>query len=116
MRCTKNWLETAFEIVIAPEAHKDFKGLDRAIQATVAKAMETLLRRQPTAVNKSRIKRLQGLQRPEYRLRIDDTRVFYDVNDEENRVEVLRILPKPGAITYLEQEGLPNEDTTTNES
>jgi len=103
----------AFEIIIAPEAHEDFKRFDRAVRATVKKAIETHLRNEPTKTSKSRIKRLQGLRRPEFRLRVDDTRVFYDVNDEEERVEVLRILPKARALAYLAEEGLPDENTTT---
>src|SRR4030095_605923 len=50
-----------------------------------------------TKTSKSRIKRLRGLRRPQYRLRVDNTRVFYDVIDEA--VAVLAIVPKDGAGT-----------------
>ena len=40
-----------------------------------------------TKRSKSRIKRLRGLRHPQYRLRIDEIRVFYDV--EGDRVEIL---------------------------
>jgi len=38
---------------------------------------------EPTKASKTRIKRLRGLSRPQYRLRVgDDVRVFYDVIEE----------------------------------
>lgn len=54
--------------------------------------MEKHLRHQPTAVNRSRIKRLRSLAKPQYRLRVDDLRVLYDV--DRRTVSVLAILPK----------------------
>jgi len=36
-----------------------------------------------------------GLSRPQYRLRVDEARVYYDVS--ENRVEVLAIIMKSDA-------------------
>lgn len=70
-------------------------------------AMEQYLRDDPTKTSKSRIKRLRGLRRPQNRLRVDNTRVFYDVIDEA--VEVLAIVPKSGAATWLERYGEPAE-------
>ncbi|HEY3169898.1 MAG TPA: type II toxin-antitoxin system RelE/ParE family toxin [Thermoanaerobaculia bacterium] len=49
--------------------------------------------------SRSRIKRLRGRRRPQYRLRIGDLRVFYDVAEE--RVEVLAIVSKEGAVEWL---------------
>ncbi len=53
--------------------------------------------------SKSRIKRLRGLSRPQYRLRTEDIRVFYDVN--EGTVEVLAIISKDKAEEWLERCG-----------
>jgi mRNA interferase RelE/StbE len=39
------------------------------------------LRHGPTKLSKSRIKRLRGLEQPQYRLRVGETRVFYDVTE-----------------------------------
>ena len=50
---------------------------------------------EPTKVSKSRIKRLRGLSQPQYRLRVGDIRVFYDVT--ETTVHVLAIIPKAQA-------------------
>ena len=54
----------------------------------------------------SRIKRLRGLSRPQYRLRIGEVRVFYDVT--ETAVEVLAIIAKAEAQAWLEREGTPD--------
>ena len=65
--------------------------------------LEQHLRHEPTKVSRSRIKRLRGLRRPQFRLRVDEIRVFYDVR--EKNVEVLAIVPKSKATQWLEQEG-----------
>ena len=56
-------------------------------------------------LSKSRIKRLRGLDRPQYRLRVDEVRVFYDVT--ETTVEVLAIVPKAQAAAWLSEEATP---------
>ncbi len=92
-----------FEIVLAPEAVKDFRALKANARSTVRDALETHLRYEPTKTSRSRIKRLRGLARPQYRLRVGEIRVFYDVSEET--VEVLAIIPKSEAATWLEQFG-----------
>jgi mRNA-degrading endonuclease RelE of RelBE toxin-antitoxin system len=66
-------------------------------------ALEQHLRHEPERVTRSRIKRLRGLRRPQYRLRVGEIRVFYDV--VEGTVEVLAIVSKEQAGSWLEQEG-----------
>ena len=94
-----------FEIVLAPEAVKDFRASKAYVRSTVRDALETHLRHEPMKTSRSRIKRLRGLTRPQYRLRIGEVRVFYDVSAET--VEVLAIIPKSEATTWLEQFGSP---------
>jgi hypothetical protein len=48
-----------------------------------------------------RIKRLRGLTRPQYRLRIDEMRAFYDAT--EPAVEILTIVTKAEAQACLDQ-------------
>ncbi|HWF59855.1 MAG TPA: hypothetical protein VN666_06045 [Nitrospira sp.] len=43
------------------------------------------------------------MKRPEYRLRVDDVRVHYDV--KEDAVEVLAIVKKSKAQVWLEEKG-----------
>ena len=90
-----------YAIVLAPEAAEDFRALKANLRATVREALETHLRHAPTKVSKSRIKRLRGLSRPQYRRRVDEIRVFYDVT--ETTVEILAIVPKSEATSWLAQ-------------
>ena len=86
-------------IILAPEAVEDLKRLDAHHRAIVRSAMEKHLRHEPAKVSKSRIKRLRGVRRPGYRLRVGDIRVFYDVLDRA--VEVVAIIPKARAEDWL---------------
>jgi mRNA-degrading endonuclease RelE of RelBE toxin-antitoxin system len=90
-----------YAIVLAPEAAEDFRALKANLRSTVREALETHLRHAPMKVSKSRIKRLRKLSHPQYRLRVDEIRVFYDVT--ETTVEILAIVPKSEAKSWLEQ-------------
>ena len=94
-----------FEIVLAPEAVDDMKGLGANLRAEVQAAIATHLRHEPKKVSRSRIKRLRGISRPQFRLRVGEVRVFYDVSDEV--VEVLAIVAKSEAETWLARFGSP---------
>jgi mRNA-degrading endonuclease RelE of RelBE toxin-antitoxin system len=94
-----------FEIVLAPQAIEGLKALRADFQSSVRDAIELHLRHEPTKVSKSRIKRLRGLDRPQYRLRVNEVRVFYDVT--ETAVEVLAIIPKEQAEAWLAEEATP---------
>jgi len=94
-----------FEILLAPEAVADLRNLKARLRAAVREALETHLRHEPMKTSRSRIKRLRGLSRPQYRLRVDEVRVFYDVSG--STVEVLAIVAKPEAESWLAQFGKP---------
>jgi len=94
-----------FEIVLAPEAVEDLRSFKANVRSTVRDALETHLRHEPRKASRSRIKRLRGLARPQYRLRVGEVRVFYDVSAET--VEVLAIVGKTEAAKWLEQFGSP---------
>ena len=85
-----------YEIVFAPEAIEDWRSLTANWRATVRDAIERHLRHTPTKASKSRIKRLRGVSRPHYRLRVDDIRVFYDVSEE-----TVEISSSPGTANRL---------------
>lgn len=97
-----------YDIILSPEAVDDLRNLSANARAMVRDALELHLRYEPTKTSKSRIKRLRGLSRPQYRLRVDDVRVFYDV--EEDVVEVLAIVPKAEAETWLDRAGETDEE------
>ncbi len=95
----------SFGIVLAPEAVEDLRGLKANVRAVVRDALEAHLRHEPTKVSRSRIKRLRGLMRPQYRLRVGEVRVFYDVSDMA--VEILAIVSKSEAEEWLRKFGDP---------
>lgn len=92
-----------FAVILAPEAVDDLKKLKASVRTAVRTALETHLRHEPRKTSRSRIKRLRGLARPEYRLRVGDVRVFYDVTG--STVEVLAIVSKSEAESWLAQFG-----------
>jgi mRNA-degrading endonuclease RelE of RelBE toxin-antitoxin system len=94
------------EIVLAPQAARDLRRLKAKRRAEVRDAIERHLRHEPTKVSKSRIKRLRELSQPQYRLRIEDLRVFYDV--AEATVEILAIVPKSEVEAWLIRAGKPD--------
>ena len=66
------------------------------------------MRHEPAKVSKSRIKRLRESKHPQFRLRVDDLRVFYDIEGDE--VQVLAVVEKSGAADWLREVGGGDED------
>jgi mRNA-degrading endonuclease RelE of RelBE toxin-antitoxin system len=91
------------EIILAPEAVEDLRRLKANVRTVVKDAIREHLRHEPRKVSRSRIKRLRGLDQPQFRLRVDDIRVFYDVI--EGQVEVLAIVAKADAVAWLARVG-----------
>jgi mRNA-degrading endonuclease RelE of RelBE toxin-antitoxin system len=96
-----------FQIVLAPQASRTMRNLPARLRSEVREALETHLRHEPRKVSKSRIKRLRGMRQPQFRLRVGDIRVFYDVRNEA--VEVLAIITKAQAQEWLAGQGTPGE-------
>ena len=94
-----------FEVILAPEAVADLHRLKPNARTTVKEALNTHLRYEPTRTSRSRIKRLRGIARPQYRLRVSEVRVFYDVSG--STVEGLAIVAKSEAQSWLAQFGSP---------
>jgi mRNA interferase RelE/StbE len=92
-----------FRVILAPEAVEDLRALRANLRAEVRDALEAHLRFQPAKARRSRIKRLRGLSRPQYRLRVGDLRVYYDIDGSE--VHVLAIEPKEQAAEWLRKVG-----------
>jgi mRNA-degrading endonuclease RelE of RelBE toxin-antitoxin system len=95
----------AFEVVLAPGAVAALKNLPVPVRIGVVKALGLHLTHEPTKTSKSRIKRLRGLSQPQYRLRVGDIRVFYDVT--ETQVQVLAIVTKAEAQAWLDEQSTP---------
>lgn len=100
-----------YEILLAPSAVTELRRLRAHDRAKVVDAFERHLRRAPAKLSRTRIKRLRGLSRPQFRLRVDDIRVFYDV--EGSQVEILAIISKAQAEQWLKQKGGRREEGST---
>src|SRR5262245_12621274 len=102
-----------FEIVLAPTAIQAYRALPARLRAELRDALETHLRYEPRKVSRSRIKRLRGLSQPQFRLRVGELRVFYDVTNEA--VEVLAIVTKDQAEGWLARQGTSAPDRRSGE-
>lgn len=78
---------TKYRILITSKAKKDFQKLDPEIQIRITKAILKL----ETNRTPQQFKPLIGKDIAEYRLRIGDYRVLYDIDDKEKVVLILRI-------------------------
>src|SRR3990172_12378374 len=88
-----------YEILLAPEALADLLAFKANLRAELRDAIERHHRHEPTAISRARIKRLEGEGSPEFRLRVGDNRVFYDVVD--GQVWIVAIVTKDGAEDWL---------------
>lgn len=93
----------AYKIVFTENAVNDFNTLDARWRATVRDAIRVRLTYEPTKQSKSRIKRLRDLRHPQFRLRIGEIRVFYDVADTD--VVIVAIMSKEKTIQWLGKHG-----------
>lgn len=91
------------EIVLAPEAIADLHRLKAYLRAHVRDMLQKHLRHDPGKTGSGRIKRLRGLSHPQFRLRVGELRVFYDIR--QGTVEVLAIVAKSDAAEWLERSG-----------
>jgi mRNA-degrading endonuclease RelE of RelBE toxin-antitoxin system len=94
-----------YEIIPSSEAAQTYKALGAHLKAEVREAIELHLRHEPTKASRSRIKRLRGFSRPQYRLRAGGMRIYYDVSS--STVEVLAIVEKSKSDEWLEKAGEP---------
>lgn len=92
----------AYKIILKRSAMADLDALRKYGATQIADAMERQLQHDPTKESKSRIKRLRGISNPDYRLRVGDYRVFYVVDEDARRVDVLRVMHKDQMPYYQE--------------
>lgn len=89
--------------MLKPSAVRDLDRLQKYDAAMIADGVEKFLSDTPTREGKSRIKRSRGIENPDYRLRLGEYRVFYNVDAVGRRVEVLRILHKDEIAEYYRE-------------
>lgn len=93
-----------YEIVLTDTAKAHYAGMDARSRAMVKEGMNGYLVQEPMKLSRSRIKRLREMEHPEYRLRLDPYRVFYDVIGPT--VVVLAIVPKDATAEWLSAYGV----------
>ena len=93
-----------YELILSPQAVRDLRSLSAHLRAGLSEQLEVHLRHAPSSTSRSRIKRLRGLGRPQYRLRVGELRVFYDI--EGDQVQILTIVSKELAERWLQQHGV----------
>ena len=92
-----------YTITLKHSAISDLDALRKYDATQIANAMERHLLHDPTKESKSRIKRLRGISNPDYRLRVGDYRVFYVVDEDARRVDVLRVMHKDQTLPYYKE-------------
>ena len=88
-----------FAIRYSNEAVEQLKKLRRFDRTSILDQIEQILSVNPTLPSKSRIKRLREPSPTQYRLRVGEFRVFYDVQEEA--VLVIQILSKQDSDDFL---------------
>ena len=91
----------AFRIELVAAAKADLLRLRGVDRARVLDRIETHLTHQPMVQSRSRIKQLRPGTYPPYRLRVNDIRVYYDVDEARRLVVVLGIVPKSESAAWL---------------
>lgn len=92
------------EVVFTDTAIQQYLALKARWRASVKAAIEKHLRHEPQKVSGSRIKRLRDMEHPQYRLRVENHRVFYDMDGRS--VVVLAIVPKDASEEWLSHPGV----------
>ncbi|HUE73476.1 MAG TPA: type II toxin-antitoxin system RelE/ParE family toxin [Pirellulaceae bacterium] len=86
----------SFQIDYSDEAFADLKTLRVYDQRMILDAIALHLSFEPAKESRSRIKAMAQPFWSHYRLRVDDFRVYYDIDDATRTVSVLRVLEKSG--------------------
>jgi mRNA-degrading endonuclease RelE of RelBE toxin-antitoxin system len=91
----------SYSVLFTPRAANELRALRAADRAKIAELSQRILSVSPTLVSKARVKRLSGGVFPPYRLRVDDFRVFYDVEEGTQRVMIYGVVSKSQANDWL---------------
>ena len=89
-----------YEVRYSNEAVEQLKKLRAFDRAAILERIEQVLGVNPTLEGKASVKQLHQPAPTQYRLRVGEFRVFYDV--EQTNVYVVEIVSKQDAIVYLE--------------
>lgn len=90
----------AYEIFYSDEAIEKLKIVRAFDRAAILDEIERVLMVNPTQESKAKVKLLRQPAPAQYRLRVGEYRVYYDVG--ERWVNIIQILSKADSISYLE--------------
>jgi mRNA-degrading endonuclease RelE of RelBE toxin-antitoxin system len=88
-----------YEIRYSDEAVKQLRKLRVYDRKAILDQIEQVLMANPTVVSKARVKQLRDPAPTQYRLRVGEFRVFYDVAEEA--VLIIQVLSKQASLHYL---------------
>jgi len=88
-----------YEIRYSTEAVEDLGAIRAFDRSKVRSTISQHLEHQPTRVSQSRIKLMTQPFWCQFRLRIDEFRVYYDVHEKTSEVIILRVIRKGPGVT-----------------
>ena len=89
----------AYEVRYSNEALEQLKRLRALDRAAILDQIEQVLIVNPTTESKARVKQLRQPAATQYRLRVGEFRVFYDV--DQVTALIIHVLSKTDSIDYL---------------
>lgn len=90
-----------YRIEFVRDAIEDLRHLRKTYQVKVLDRIERHLAYEPGRQSKSRMKRLRAATFPPYRLRVDQFRIYYDIDEPNRVVMVYGIMPKDQSEAWL---------------
>lgn len=93
----------AYEAIYSDEAVERLKSIRAFDRAAILDQIERILTVNPTLESKARVKLLRQPAPTQYRLRVGEYRMFYEVDQEQEKVYVIQILSKQDAVDYIEE-------------
>ena len=99
-----------YKVRYAKEAIEDIQSLRAYDRGKIFAAIERHLFHDPLRVSRTQIKRMLQPFWSQFRLRVQDFRVYYDVDEPQRIVDILRILKKEVGQTLQE----PPHETNRN--
>ena len=96
-------MDQMYQIVFTPEATDDLAGMRKFDLRRIVEEIESQLTDEPVRETRNR-KRLRPNQLAEWELRVDNFRVFYDVDEAEATAKVVAVGHKQGNDLFIHGE------------
>lgn len=92
-----------FQLFYTNTARAEIKALRAYDRQRIVTTIDSVLRHQPTDTSRSRIKRMTQPFWSQYRLRVDEFRVYFDVDEANLTVHILHVRQKTTETTPEEE-------------